>query len=89
MSPASWIIVVIVCIVTLVLGLFIGYIYRKNVGEKIIGSAEQKAKNLVLDAEKKSETIRKEITLEAKEEAHRMRNDVDKEVRERRSEIQR
>lgn len=89
MSPTSWMILIIVGIVTLVVGLFIGYIYRKNVGEKIIGSAEQKAKNLILDAEKKSETIKKEITLEAKEEAHRMRNDVDKEVRERRSEIQR
>ena len=86
MSPIIWI---IICIVVLVIGLLIGYILRKNIGEKTIGSAEQKAKNLILDAEKKSETIKKEITLEAKEEAHRMRNDVEREVRERRAEIQR
>lgn len=86
MSP---IITVIAIVVALVLGLLIGYILRKNVGEKTIGSAEQKAKNLILDAENKSDTIRKEITLEAKEEAHKMRNDVEKEVRERRAEVQR
>ncbi len=80
---------ILVGIVALVVGLLIGYIYRKNVGEKAIGSAEQKAKNLILDAENKSETIKKEIILEAKEEAHKMRGDIEREVRERRQEIQR
>ena len=70
-------------------GLLVGYIFRKNVGEKAIGSAEQKAKNIILDAENKSETIKKEITIEAKEEAHRMRSEVEREIRERRAEIQR
>lgn len=65
----------------------IGYIFRKSVGEKAIGSAEQKAKNLILDAENKSETLKKEITIEAKEEAHRLRGDAEREVRERRAEI--
>jgi ribonuclease Y len=53
----------------------VGYIFRKTVGEREIGSAEQKARNLILDAENRSETIKKEITLEAKEEAHRMRSE--------------
>lgn len=72
----------------LAVGLLIGYIIRKNVGEKAIGSAETKARNLILDAENRAETIKKEITLEAKEEAHRMRSEAEREVRERRSEIQ-
>ena len=83
------IIPVITGIIALALGLLVGYILRKAVGEKAIGSAEQKAKNLILDAENKSETIKKEITIEAKEEAHKMRNEVEREVRERRAEIQR
>lgn len=78
---------VVIGIIALVLGLLIGYILRKTVGEKAIGSAEQKAKNLILDAENRSETIRKEYVLEAKEEAHKMRSDVEREVRERRAEI--
>ena len=49
---------IIIAVVALAAGALIGYIYRKNVGEKAIGSAEQKAKNLILDAENKSETMR-------------------------------
>ena len=78
---------ILIGIVCLALGVLIGYIFRKTVGEKAIGSAEQKAKNMILDAENRSETIKKEITIEAKEEAHRLRSDVEREVRERRAEI--
>ena len=85
MSPIITIVVAVVAGIVCGLG---GYIYRKNVAERTIGSAEQKAKNLILDAENRSETIRKEVTLEAKEEAHKIRSEVDKEIRERRSEVQ-
>lgn len=80
---------IIIAALALVIGALIGYIYRKNVGEKAIGSAEQKARNLILDAENRSETLKKEAILEAKEEAHRLRNDAEKDARERRAEIQR
>lgn len=79
---------VIVALVALVIGLLAGYIFRKNLAEKTIGSAEQKAKNLLLDAENRCETIKKEITIEAKEEAHRLRTETEAEIRERRAEIQ-
>lgn len=82
------IIAVIIALVALAIGILVGYIIRKSVGEKAIGSAEQKARNLILDAENKSETIKKEITLEAKEEAHKMRSEIEREVRERRAEMQ-
>ena len=81
-------ITVIVAFVALVIGLLAGYIFRKNLAEKTIGSAEQKAKNLLLDAENRCETIKKEITIEAKEEAHRLRTETEAEIRERRAEIQ-
>lgn len=81
-------ITVIVALVALVIGLLAGYIFRKNLAEKTIGSAEQKAKNLLLDAENRCETIKKEITIEAKEEAHRLRTETEAEIRERRAEIQ-
>lgn len=87
MSPVF--IVILVGLIALILGLLIGYIYRKNVGERTIGSAEQKAKNLILDAEKKSESIKKEIVLEAKEDANRIRSSLDREVKDRRNELSR
>ena len=80
---------IVIAVVALAIGALIGYIYRKNVGEKAIGSAEQKARNLILDAESKSENMKKEAILEAKEEAHRLRSEAERDARERRSEIQR
>ena len=76
---------IVIAVAALVVGALIGYIYRKNVGEKAIGSAEMKAKNLILDAENKSESIKKEALLEAKEESHRIKSEAEKEARERRS----
>ena len=83
----SIVIAIIIAVVTLAIGVLFGYIYRKNVGEKVIGSAELKAKNMILDAENRAETIRKEYILEAKEEAHKLRSDADRDIRERRAEI--
>ena len=84
---AHIIIPVVVGLIALVLGLLVGYILRKSIGEKTIGNAETTARNMLLDAEKNAENIRKEVVLEAKEEAQRQRNDAEKEIRERRNEI--
>lgn len=81
------IIPVVVCLIALLIGMLVGYILRKSIGEKTIGNAETKAKNMILDAEKNAESIKKEIVLEAKEEAQRQRNEAEKEIRERRNEI--
>ncbi len=78
---------VVVGIAALAVGLFAGYMIRKSVGEKTIGSAEQRAQNILLDAENQADTIKKEITIEAKEEAHKMRTEAEKEVRDRRNEM--
>ena len=84
----SIILMIVIGLVMLVIGILVGYILRKSIGEKTIGNAEQKAKNMILDAENRAETVKKELVLEAKEEAHRQRNDLEKEIRERRNEIQ-
>ena len=84
---AHIIIPVVVGLIALVLGLLVGYILRKSIGEKTIGNSETTARNMLLDAEKNAENIRKEVVLEAKEEAQRQRNDAEKEIRERRNEI--
>ena len=48
MSPVM---TVVTSIVVLIVGIAIGYVLRKNVGEKTIGSAEQQAQNMILDAQ--------------------------------------
>lgn len=67
----------------------IGYILRKQTAEKKIGIAEERAEQIILDANKEAETKKKEILLEAKEEVHKLRNEFERESRERRNELQR
>ncbi|MDR1571601.1 MAG: ribonuclease Y [Clostridiales Family XIII bacterium] len=79
----------LLCVVVgLAVGILFGYVIRKNVAERTIGSAEQSAKNIILDAENRSEAMKKELVVEAKEEAHRLREEFDEEVKERRAELQ-
>jgi ribonuclease Y len=69
-----------------VVGLIVGYFYRRNIAESKIGRAEDSVKKLIEDAQKRAEVIRKETVLEAQEEVHRLRNEFEKEIRERRNE---
>lgn len=78
---------IIVGIIALAIGILAGYLLRKGLGEQAIGSAETKAKNIILDAENRSETIKKEIALEAKEEALQYKNEAEREIKERRNEL--
>ncbi|MCQ2567020.1 MAG: ribonuclease Y [Mogibacterium sp.] len=79
---------VIVGIVFLIVGILVGYILRKSVGEKAIGSAEMQAKNIVLDAQNTVENLKKEKVLEAKEEIQKLKEDYEREFRIRRGEVQ-
>ena len=63
--------------------------YRKKVVEAKIGSAEEKARQIIDDALKTAETKKREALLEAKEESLKMKNESEKETRERRTELQR
>lgn len=89
MSAFLIVLMILLPVVGLVAGFFFGFLYRKNVSEKVIGSAEAKARDIVNDAIKTAETKQKEALLEAKEEIHRNRTEAEKELRERRNEVQR
>lgn len=89
MNDISPIITAVLVLIALALGSGIGYLARKKTAEKTIISAEFKAQELVLEAEKGAEAVKKEKLLEAKEEVHQLRSELDKEVRERRNEVQR
>ncbi|WP_093752482.1 ribonuclease Y [Tepidimicrobium xylanilyticum] len=78
----------IINILIAIVGVVIGFLIRKTIGERKIGNAEELAKRIIEDANRDAETRKKEILLEAKEEIHKMRIDYDREIRERRTEIQ-
>ncbi|MDD3174429.1 MAG: ribonuclease Y [Herbinix sp.] len=63
--------------------------YRIKVYEAKIGSAEDKAREIIDEALKTAETKKREALLEAKEEALKAKNEFERESKERRAEIQR
>ncbi len=71
----------------LLVGILIGYILRKSRAERTIGSAETQAKNIILDAENRSEQIRKESLADTRHEIHALRAEADRDIRERREEV--
>ena len=89
MGPIEILIAVVVGVVCLAVGVLIGILYRKNVAEAKIGTAEQKAKELVEEGTKQAETLKKEALLSAKEEIMRQKNDMEQEIKERRAEVSR
>ena len=72
-----------------IIGVVIGYVYRKNVAEAKIAKAEDAVRTLLDDAQKRAEEIRKEKELVAKEEIIKLRTEAEKENRDRRNELQR
>lgn len=76
-------------IVTALIAWNAAIIYRKRVVEAKIGTAEEKAREIIDEALKVAETKKREGLLELKEESIRTRNEQEKEGRERRSEVQR
>lgn len=75
--------------VSLIAGFFVGFLYRKKIGEGKIGSAELEASRIIEIAKAESEATKKEMLLEAKEESIRTKNEFEKEFKERRNEQQR
>lgn len=78
----------LVGVLCLIVGVIIGFMYRKSVAEKEIGSAEKEATRIINDAIKAGETKKREAILEAKDEIHKQRTDVERELKERRNEAQ-
>lgn len=77
------------CIGTGFISFRAGVNHRIKTAEALFGSAEERAKNIVSEAESKAATKKREITLEAKESIQKLRADFDKEVKERRSDLNR
>ena len=88
-DPIFWVSVIVVALVGIAIGVLIGILYRKKVSERIIGSAEQKAKALVEEGTKQAASAHKEALITAKEEIMRQRNDFEREMKERRNEVSR
>lgn len=80
---------IVACVLTGIIGALIGYYYRRNIAEAKVARAEDAVRQMIEDAQKRAEALKKETILEAKEDVLRQRTEFDKECRDRRSEMQR
>ena len=83
------IVTIVAVVVAVLITLAVSDQIRKNQAKAKIGSAEDKAREIIDEAVKNAEAKKREAMLEAKEDAIRQKNDLDKEIRDRRAEIQR
>ncbi len=72
----------------LIVGAVVGYFYRKSVAEAKIAGAKNAAEQILEDAKRDADALKKESLLEAKDEIHKVRTEAEREVRERRHELQ-
>lgn len=79
---------VLISILLTLLGLVVGYYVRKTIAEAKIAGARGVAEQILEDAKRDAEALKKEALLEAKDEIHTLRIDAEQEVRERRNELQ-
>jgi ribonuclease Y len=77
-----------ILLVSVVVGVLIGYFLRRSIAEAKISSAEHAAQQIAEDAKRQAESLKKEALLEAKEENQKLRTNVEDEIRERRTELQ-
>ena len=87
MQLPIWLALLLV-VVALAAGIFAGYLYRKKVAEKEIGTAEDEAKRIINEAIKSAEAKKRESVVEAREEIFRARAENERECKERRAEVQ-
>jgi len=83
------ILAIILIIAALAVGLLVGFLIRKTIAERKIGSAEEQARKILEDAIKNAESAKKESIIAAKEEIFQLKKEADFDIKERRKEVSR
>src|SRR5690606_34797608 len=69
-------------------GVAVIYFYMKNVNESKVTGAKHVAEQIVEDAKREADALKKEALLEAKDETHKFRTEAENDIRDRRGELQ-
>ncbi len=74
-------------IVLVVLFFYLGWLFNSKIGKKSLVSAEEKAKQIITEAQKESNNIKREKLLEVKDEWYKKKVEFDGEVNQKRQKI--
>lgn len=79
---------IISILLALIVGVVVAYFIFKSVAQAKITGAQGSAEQILEDARREAESLKKEALLEAKDENHKLRIETERELRERRTELQ-
>ena len=78
---------IIITVAFVLLAFILGFIYQKKSSEKKIGSADELSRQIIEDANRQAETLRRESLVEAKDEISQLRLENDKKLNKRGEEL--
>ncbi len=79
---------IIFALLGIIVGVVVGYFVLKKQNDSDIAGAKNSAEQIVEDAKREAEALKKEALLEAKDENHKLRTETESDIRERRLELQ-
>jgi ribonucrease Y len=82
------IILIPMAVVLVALFFYIGWIFNSKIGKKSLLSAEEKAKQMVADAQKEANNLKREKLLEVKDEWYKKKLEFDAEINQKRQKVQ-
>ncbi|MBB5323597.1 ribonuclease Y [Anoxybacillus tepidamans] len=80
--------IVISALLSLVVGAVVGFFVRKSIAEAKMGGAQMAANQILEEAKREADALKKEALLEAKDEIHKLRTEAERDIRDRRLELQ-
>ena len=81
------IVVLIIVVAFVLLAFYFGYLYRKKIGESKIGSAENLSRQIIDDANKQAEALRRETLIDAKDEISKLKSENEEMLNQTRTEL--
>jgi len=82
------IITIIFALLGLIVGAVVGFFVCKSIAEAKVAGAKSNAEQIIDDATREAEALKKEALLEAKDEIHQLRTEAELDIRDRRAELQ-
>jgi ribonuclease Y len=76
-------------VAALLLGILIGFLVRKAIAKRKLGTAEERAKQIEADSKMKAEMEANKTMVSAQKEINQLRAEAEREIKERRSEVSR
>lgn len=78
---------IILSVAFIILAFFIGYLYRKKIGESKISSAEELSQRIINDANRDAESLKNKALMSAKDEISKIKLQAEKEINKKNNEL--